>query len=126
MTVSQSQEKEYSFAEKVANLDHNVMTRRASENIQVTAPQTLKFLGSEQEEPPPSVTGSQISTSNISKERRGCQKEAWSEAELASQTQGTASSSCTQLTTPQVTYLLNSKLTQALPDLLYPQKIFTK
>lgn len=33
------------------------MTGRDSEDIQVTTPWTLKFLGQEQEEPPHDVTG---------------------------------------------------------------------
>ena len=60
---------------KTADLDHEVLARRASENIQVTAPQIFRFLGSKQEEPPPSVTGSLIRAISISKERHGCQKE---------------------------------------------------
>lgn len=65
MIGSQSQEKEHCFADKDTNLDHEVTARRASENIQGTAPQTLKFPPLEQEEHPPSVTGSSVSTINI-------------------------------------------------------------
>lgn len=73
------------------------------------APQTLKFPGSEQEEHPLIVTGPVLLTYL---QKGSCQKEGWSEAELASQTQGRAHSSCTWQTAPQGAYLLTKELTQ--------------
>lgn len=61
------------------------MTGRDLENIQVTAYGTPKFPGKKQKEPPPGVTGSQISATNIW--GGATRKRVGSEEELASKTQ---------------------------------------